>query len=241
MKKLSKDKPQYSFIEAFTLIKSNLPIYLVSLAFGIVSLRLIHLGLLLVLLLPLLTFAWSGTKLALLRDSYLQGKAKWNRFSHYMWKYLKRLFPLLLIFFAATPILNGIILFTFRSPTGLIARVFPFLIYVLPAVFFTPLITLIVIEDIGVFKGALETFKLINNNIRFFFILLCLFSANYLLTRLINPLISTEVLQNSSGIENAKSQALILSPVSTFIGFFLDSFTLVYLSKKIGITSLERQ
>ena len=181
--------------------------------------------------LAVVMIAWPGVETALLKDSYVSGKAKWNRLRHYLWKYLKRLAPLLLL---------SLVLYLPISRLSLqvnSARLFSYLSSALSVSMSTPLIALIVIHDLSFVAGVVRTFELFKKDLLFFLSLFCLASLNYFILNAVGPQLSRFFSPDYAVAKPGLSMApnfsiLLLSPISTFTSLYITSFSIVYLVGK---------
>jgi len=245
---------RFSLIEAFRLVTRNRRIYAASLLLVVLGLmrflqrpNLPHATLLqtvfvfvvsLVLLvsivaLAVVMIAWPGVEAALLKDSYVSGSAKWGRLRHYLWTYLKRLAPLLIV---------SLVLYLPISRLSLqisSARLFSYLSSALSVSLSTPLIALIVIHDLSFVAGVARTFELFKKDLLFFLSLFCLATLNYFILNAVGSQLSAffspDYAVTKLGLSSAPNfTILLLSPISTFTSLFITSFSIVYLVGKKG-------
>ena len=241
---------RFSFIEALNLLKKNLSIYTFTLSLVVFSslLKLIQrpnfensstsntilafisvLVLPVILLIALVSFGWLGARVALFRDSYNTGKTPWNKLKQYLWTYIKRLFPLvilmIIVFFIQLVILMK-----------LDGRILFFLSQILPFTFMGPLFGLIVIKDLSSFRGVSQTFNLLRKDVHFFLVLFFLFSANYFIVKALGSVLDTffdaELFFYRLRLTRVPDlDSLLLSPVSVLFETYITAFTVVYLIK----------
>ena len=252
---------RFSLVEAFRLVTRNRRIYAASLLLVLLGLmrflqrpNLPHATLLqaifvfavsLVLLvsivaLAVVMIAWPGVEAALMKDSYVSGSAKWNRLRHYLWTYLKRLAPLLLV---------SLVLYLPISRLSLqinSARLFSYLSSALSVSLSTPLIALIVIHDLSFVAGVARTFELFRKDLLFFLSLFCLASLNYFLLNAIGTQLSAffspDYAATKLGLSSAPNfTILLLSPISTFTSLTITSFSIVYLVGKKKLKKTRKQ
>ena len=250
-----------TLVEAFRLLTKNWRVYFVSLLlvlFGLLRFlqrpNLPHATLLqaifvfvvsLILLvsiaaLAVVMIAWPGVEAALMKDSYVSGSAKWNRLRHYLWTYLKRLAPLLLV---------SLVLYLPISRLSLqinSARLFSYLSSALSVSLSTPLIALIVIHDISFVAGVARTFELLKKDLLFFLSLFCLASLNYLILNAIGSQLSAFFAPDYAATKLGLSSApnftiLLLSPISTFTSLTITSFSIVYLVGKKNLKKTRKR
>ena len=242
---------RFSFIEAFDLLKKNLSIYFFSLSlvisvgllqlvqrpnfettsvsyaiFVLVSVLAMLVGLFLI---ALISLGWFGASVALLRDSYNTGKAMWTKLKQYLWTYIKRLFPLVILMGIVFVIQLGILM-------KLDSRILLFLSDILSLTFMGPLYALIVIKDLSPFRGVSQTFNLLRKDVRFFLVLFFLYSANYFIVKALGSVLDTffnaELFFSRLLLTRVPDlDSLLLSPVGVLFGTYITAFTVVYLIK----------